>query len=372
MNSLTRFVSMVAALTLGVALVFAGSDASAQDAGTARTPIDDLRDAWAASPHADSSAEAFTHWNDEGEIPGSCAVCHSSTGLKDYVAGPMTVPGTIDHPAPLGSTVDCETCHSPEAQALTSVPFPSGKIVDSLEKSAICAVCHQGRASGATVNNATDGLEEDTVSDDLAFINIHYVASAASIMGTVTKGGYEYEDKTYKGRFSHIPELDNCTDCHNPHSLEVSLDNCTVCHQNIENFSDIRISPTDFDGDGDIKEGISNPIETMHQQLNAAIGKYASEIAGTAVVYSSHSYPYFFIDGDEDGTASKSEAIFPNKYQSWTPRLLKAAYNYQVIAKEKAIYAHNPHYALQLLYDSLESLSERVDIDMFGLARPDS
>jgi len=371
MTSLAKFLFPIATLVLGISLVIPTNIASAQDTTKERTPIDDLRDAWAASPHADSSAEAFTHWNDDGEIPGNCAVCHSSAGLRDYVSGAMSTPGVIDHPVPLGSTVDCETCHNPEAEALASVPFPSGVIVDSFDRSSTCAVCHQGRASGATVDNAINGISEDDVSGDLAFINIHYVAAAASIMGTVTKGGYEYEGKTYVGQFKHIPQLNTCTDCHNPHSLEVSLENCTACHQDIEAFTDIRISPTDFDGDGDPKEGISNPIETMHQLLNAAIGEYASEIAGTAIVYSSHAYPYFFVDSDENGTASESEAIFPNKYQSWTPRLLKAAYNYQVIAKDRAIFTHNPHYALQLLYDSLESLSERIEVDMADLTRPE-
>jgi hypothetical protein len=60
----------------------------------------------------------------------------------------------------------------------------------------------------------------------------------------------------------------------------------------------------------------------------------------------------------------------PNRYQSWTPRLLQAAYNYQVAKKDPGGYVHNPAYLLQLLHDSLESLSERVEIDMGRLRRP--
>ncbi len=59
-----------------------------------------------------------------------------------------------------------------------------------------------------------------------------------------------------------------------------------------------------------------------------------------------------------------------NRYQSWTPRLLKAAYNYQVAAKNPGGYVHNPGYLLQLLHDSLESLSERVEVDIGRLSRP--
>ncbi|MBT8413462.1 MAG: polyheme membrane-associated cytochrome C, partial [Boseongicola sp.] len=133
---------------------------------------------------------------------------------------------------------------------------------------------------------------------------------------------------------------------------------------------DIRISPMDFDGDGVTTNGISVPIAALHARLEDAIELYATEIVEAPVVYSSHAYPYFFADTNADGEATDDEAIYPNRYQNWTPRLLKAAYNYQLVAKDGAIYTHNPHYALQLLYDSLESLSESVEVDMTGLIRP--
>ena len=47
-----------------------------------------------------------------------------------------------------------------------------------------------------------------------------------------------------------------------------------------------------------------------------------------------------------------------------------AAYNYQVVAKDGGAWVHNPAYALQLLHDSVESLSERVDFDAGDLVRP--
>lgn len=50
--------------------------------------------------------------------------------------------------------------------------------------------------------------------------------------------------------------------------------------------------------------------------------------------------------------------------------MLKAAYNYQVVQKDLGGYVHNPAYMLQLLYDSLESLSERVDVELSALRRP--
>lgn len=332
--------------------------------------MSDIIEAWLQSPHADRTSEAFTHWNEDGEIPGSCAVCHSSTGAAAYMAGPVSRVGAIDHPVGLGTTVDCVACHSGAASELASVPFPSGVTVDDFGTSAVCSVCHQGRASTDTVAQATEGMDEDAVVPDLAFINVHYAPSASTQMGGEVRGGFEYPGKTYKGRFTHVPDLNSCTSCHSPHSLEVNLDSCTSCHQGAERFTDIRTSPIDFDGDGNTTEGIADPIASIHALLGAAIQAYANEVTGTPVVYATGAYPYFFIDGDGDGTASDTEAAYPNRYQSWTPRLLKAAYNYQLVAKEPAIFTHNPHYALQLLYDSLESLSDSVEVDLSGLTRP--
>ena len=355
------------ATVLGISVAALSTPASAQD----NVPsLSDIIEAWLASPHADRTSEAFVHWNEDGEIPGRCAVCHSSTGAMDYVKSPMSTPGILDHPIGLGTTVDCAACHNQAAVALSAVPFPSGVTVDTFGASAICTVCHQGRASSETVKAKTEGLDDDAVAGDLGFINVHYKPSASAMMGGVARGGFEYPGKSYKGQFTHVPDLNTCTDCHNPHSLQVDLGSCTTCHKGAESFASIRISPADFDGDGDTNEGIANPITDLHARLGDAIQTYATEVVGVPVVYSSHAYPYFFADTDADGTAGEGEAIYPNRYQSWTPRLLKAAYNYQLVAKETAIYTHNPHYALQLLYDSLENLSERVDVDMTGLTRP--
>ncbi|MCK0097360.1 polyheme membrane-associated cytochrome C [Yoonia sp. F2084L] len=357
-------------ITASLLIALASTQAAAQDTPDDGPSLDAIVDAWLASPHASRSSEAFTHWHEEGEIPGTCAVCHSSTGAVDYLLGEMTQPGVIDHAVPTGTSVDCVVCHTSAASSLAIVPFPSGETVDTFEESAVCTVCHQGRTSTFDVESAVAGLEDDVIAGDLSFINIHYAPSAATLMGTAVRGGYEYDGKVYKGQFTHVPDMNGCVDCHRPHSLEVQLDNCTACHQGVTSFTDIRTTTTDFDGDGDTTVGISVPINALHARLETAIQSYGMDIAGTPIVYNVGSYPYFFIDSDADGIASDDESIYPNRYQSWTPRLLKAAYNYQVVAKDTGIYTHNPHYALQLLYDSLESLSEQVDVDMTGLVRP--
>jgi hypothetical protein len=358
--------SLTLALSLGVV---APKPAAAQDAAPPPS-LSAITEAWLASRHADRTSEAFTHWNEDGEIPGTCAVCHSSIGLNDYLTGPMDTVGAIDHPVPLGAVVDCTACHSAAAANLAEVPFPSGVHVMLDRGTAVCSACHQGRAATGSVDGAIGAGEADVVMADLGFVNSHYAVAGATQQGSAVHGGYEYAGQTYAGPFTHIPALNSCSSCHSPHSLEVELASCTSCHEAATSFTTIRTSQVDYDGDGDMSEGIADPIMTLHARLGEAIALYAAEVIETPIIYASGSYPYFFTDTDADGAVSDGEAAFPNRYQSWTPRLLRAAYNYQFVAQDSGAYTHNPHYALQLLYDSLADLGMAVDVDVSALTRP--
>jgi hypothetical protein len=196
-------------------------------------------------------------------------------------------------------------------------------------------------------------VDADAVTEGLGFQNVHYFAAGATLFGTEAKGAYEYDGQEYNGRFAHAPGYDSCTQCHGAHSLELNTAACSTCHADAEDLHDIRIDGTDFDGDGDTDEGIAGEVETMHEALYAAIQAYAADTIGTPIAYDSHAYPYWFT---EDG----------ERYATWTPRLLQAAYNYQYGAKDPGAFAHNPKYILQVLYDSLAD----VGGDTAGMTRP--
>jgi hypothetical protein len=134
-----------------------------------------------------------------------------------------------------------------------------------------------------------------------------------------------------------------------------------------EDLLAIRSSETDFDGDGDVEEGIAGEIDTLRETLYAAVQAYAEETVGTPIVYDSHAYPYFFIDTNGNGEPDPDEANYGNQYNTWTPRLLKAAYNYQYAAKDPGAYAHNAPYIIQVLYDSLADIGG----DTAGMTRPE-
>jgi hypothetical protein len=325
---------------------------------------------WAASSHADETAEAFTHWDgdDPPEIPVDCARCHSTTGYLEYLGDDGSEPGAVENNQPIGQVIDCLACHNETATVMDTVVFPSGLEITGLGAEARCMQCHQGQASKLSVDQAIEltGLTEevDTISEELGFINIHYFPAAATLYGTAVQGGYEYDGKAYDFKNDHVKGYDTCIGCHDSHTLQLKLDECAVCHEgvsSVENVRQIRMqgSEKDYDGDGDIEEGIASEIDSLRQMLYQALQVYAADVSEVPVVYAA-SYPYYFIDTNANGEPDGDEANFGNLYNAWTPRLLKAAYNYQMATKDPGAYAHGGKYIIQLLYDSIEDLNEVI------------
>lgn len=116
----------------------------------------------------------------------------------------------------------------------------------------------------------------------------------------------------------------------------------------------------DYDGDGNRTEGIYFELEGMRNRLMAAIQAYTSGEGFGAVCYGAAVYPYWFKDTNGDGQCQEDEAAFGNRYVTWTPRLVRAAYNYQVSLKDPGAFAHNAKYILQLLHDATADIAEAV------------
>jgi hypothetical protein len=343
-------------------------------------------DKWQAGPHSKADAAAFTHWDtaDPKEVPTTCAKCHTTTGYQDYLGADGSEAGKVDTAHPTGQVIVCEACHNAAAESLTAVTFPSGVEVTGLGPEARCMVCHQGNASKKSIDDRLELLKatdpdavpaavKDAQGNDqkLGFINVHYRAAAASLYGGVAMGGYQYDGKSYDAKNQHVDMADNCVACHDPHNGEVQLGTCQICHGEEgktftkDDLAKIRevSSANDYNGNGDVKEGISAEVAGLQAMLMTTLENYAKEVAGAEIKYDAETYPYFL------GTDGKA-------YPNWTPRLLKAAYNYQFTIKDPGIFAHNPKYAIELLYDSIDDLNAadglKTKTDLSKAARVDA
>jgi hypothetical protein len=363
---------------------------------------------WQGSGHGDARAMPFIDWDYTAAavVPQNCARCHSSYGFQDFIGADGTPDNRFDHPAAvsgvfppamadapakLGSTVDCNACHNPKAAELDAVVFPSDRpaapaVAMDLGSEARCMQCHQGRESTVSLDEyiafkapATD----DTVVATMSFKNVHYVSAGATLYGGGAKGAYQYGNglgfddagkRFYDGLNPHVAGANTCVQCHDPHSLQVKVEDlCSKCHGRYafdpntgartfvpvtekEDLKNIRMvgSTADYDGDGNVTEGMYYELSDMAAVLLTAIQTYATTVVDppAPIAYDAAAYPYFSKAGG--GT-----------YASWTARLLRAAYNYNYYIKEPGNYAHNPKYIVQVLYDSIADLASVVEVPKF-------
>jgi hypothetical protein len=320
--------------------------------------------------HFAGASEPWRHWDEDGKVSGSCSKCHSGTGL------PFFIQEGVNASQPVSNGLMCTTCHDAmpafTRYEVKTALFPSGAKLDTGNlDSNLCISCHQGRESTMSVNTKIAGLDLDTVSSKVTFSNVHYFAAGATLFGSQAKGAYEYAGKTYEGRLKHVSSFDTCTECHETHTGEVKAQGCAspFCHGNMK-IQFVRKDQRDFDGDGNKTEGIAQEIAGVAEVLYAAIQSYATTVAKAPIVYDGHASPYFFKDTNGDGKVDPGEAVSANRYASWTPRLLCAAYNYQYVQKDPGAFAHNPRYVIQAMYDSISDLGTKVTVNNAKTVRP--
>ena len=356
---------------------------------TAEERNESAREAWLVSPHADSTSWSSRHWssgtgNDEcaachadalpvheafvaaeasfeelpcrschraGDVPAECARCHATGGYLAHLGLEVAIPDGVDGMDSVGVTVECAACHNDSVGVENTSVMPSGARISGLRLEVSCIDCHQGRHSTVSVDRALAGQQDDAVNPDLTFIDIHNQAAGPSQHGTVARGGYEYGGRTYAGRYDHVAEFATCVDCHDAHSTAIRAQSCTACHAGAntpEGRRGIRVTGTDFDGDGSVREGLAEEILTLRERLLFVIQVYAARTKGTERIFYENRRPYFF---DEHG----------QPYATWTPRLVRAAYNYRYTAASGG-FAHNGRYHIQLLYDSMADLGADTSV----------
>lgn len=366
----------------------AATEATTENAPVAPVPDTPYLAEWQSSGHADVASEPFRHWDaeDPAEVPVACAKCHTSAGYQDFLGVDGSEAGKVDAAVPAANAqgVQCVACHNVGTISKTTVMFPSGVTITAGDD-VRCMECHQGRESKVSVDAQIEKfavtdmdaivapIKDDQGNDvRFGFRNVHYYAAAATLYGGMVKGGYQYDGLVYDSKNDHVEGYDSCTGCHDPHTLKVKVEQCAFCHEGVatvDDLKDVRMvsSAKDYDGDGNVTEGMYYEIEGLQTALYAEIQKYAANTAGTGIVYDSAAYPYWFADADGDGAADQADGRAVG-YSTWTARLLKAAYNYQVSLKDPGAFAHGNKYIVQLLFDSIADLGG----DTSKMARDDA
>ncbi|NOG48671.1 MAG: hypothetical protein HND48_03870 [Chloroflexi bacterium] len=164
--------------------------------------------------HFNPTREAWRHWDADGEVPGSCARCHSASGLPTFIANGVNI--AVEPTQGL----ECSTCHDSLSDftvyEVEAVSFPNGAQLGfgEADENNLCLACHQGRESTVSVNRAIGSLGDDEVGERLGFRNIHYFAAGATLFGNEAQGIYQYEGKEYNGRYLHAEDAPNtCSSC---------------------------------------------------------------------------------------------------------------------------------------------------------------
>ncbi|MFC1879068.1 hypothetical protein ACFLZW_04070 [Chloroflexota bacterium] len=343
--------------------------------------------------HFNGAAGAWRIYDAVGQVDGECARCHSAAGLPTY----LTV-GDNYYPERPSNGLACSTCHSDLRRykrfVVEAVTFPDGDKYSLDADSNLCISCHQGRAAAADLEKLLQGLSPDEAVVGLSIPDVHGYQAGLTILGSQGGGAYLYAGKRYASRNLHVEEFDDCVDCHGGHALAIDEEQCGTCHghrasdertkpqhhpspmgcrdcHGMVNVEEIRghkdyLPLIDFDGDGDRQEGLSQEVRTLETALYGAIQAYANEQVGTPLIFDAYNSPNFFVDINANGQLDSGEASQDNRYTTWTPRLMQAAYNYLYAIKDPGAYAHNGKYILQVLYDSLADLGGETS----GLARP--
>jgi hypothetical protein len=209
----------------------------------------------------------------------------------------------------------------------------------------------------------------------LSFSNSHYLGAAATFFGAEAAGWYQYPRNAaatipgayavYTGRNQHGVTAGKCTSCHNTHAgkIEVSASTCGRCHFKADGRAVTTLAELEeerqFGFEGDI-DGLGTPslkaaLDNNAAKLFAGIQAYAANVLVPAanLCYTTAVYPYFFADTNGNGVCDGAEAVNANAFSKFTPRLLRAAYNYNFYMREPGAWAHNPRYVAEILYDAI-------------------
>ena len=108
---------------------------------------------------------------------------------------------------------------------------------------------------------------------------------------------------------------------------------------------------------GAVPEGLTSATWATHLQDDLMPFWTMAEAKGTPIVFASGN---FYVDADKDGKADRYDKNATIRYNAFTPKLMKAGFNYRYVHNDPGAFVHNPKYVMQFLIDSIEDLGGDV------------
>ncbi|UFS71351.1 hypothetical protein LPW11_03950 [Geomonas sp. RF6] len=370
--------------------------------------------AFALSGHGKTDAEAFNHYDFKSRTDG-CNRCHTSTGFKKYVTDFATPTPAFGVGDTTRGVLGCDTCHesynyksSLRQLAAVSAPYKgvAAARFPDVGESNLCLPCHAGLESGATINALADGAFGNA-----GFENSHYLAAAGLMYMKIgftnfTSASAPFGSSTYGQSLS--PDSDStpggmlkattsahrnlgtplingdrhnlsffvpgvldkngpCVTCHlngsgvakreaSGHSMKIDANAyrqvCINCHTS-ENTVPLAADGSDF-----ARIFLEPQAEAYEEALrlmeHLLLTKY--EISFNKAVY-----PYFY-DEKILPVNGKKQAV-----RDWTrggtvngKKMMGACFNFNLLKREPAAYAHARSYSRRLIYDSIDFLDDGI------------
>ncbi len=346
------------------------------------------------------------HFTAAGHASTTCGRCHAGAGFKDYIGadgsadnhlnGYVAATTGTDTAQALDATpaegFNCTMCHNPVTflggGSLNTIKFPQaagdGITVTVDTTQAICGQCHTGvrdTRNIATVGKQLVGVvdvDAQLITANNKSVRPHYLSAAATFLGGDAALAAQYAGKVYTARNEH-GGLVACTTCHDAHTGQIVPDKdiaakCGVCHFNeagaaVSSFLDLEETrqfgfENDIDGDG-VQESLKAEIVGLQEKLLAALQMYGTNVGGANMCMRLDTsglanQPYVLVDAlVACGTTPNNVA-----YNKFTARSLRASFNYMWVNNDPGQWAHNPRYAIEILFDSIADLNAGIAADV--------
>jgi len=275
-----------------------------------------------------------------------CGTCHDNSPAHDphvsggnYVAGsfPLRVPSGADDYAMVEKS--------------SAVGTSDGSNVGKYKAGNACMWCHKSRkdVTNYILTTATNVSITSTSWGP-------HLGPQADVYAGAGKGAYEYIPKAYANS-SHTAFATGCVQCHMPpvvengnignHSFYPQLSTCQNCHMN----------STSFDVSGG-QSLVKNMLQSLRTRLDSLklLTRDGVNTLGTALNDQDYASDNA-LPASATGAAGRPPVTGPTA---------GALYNYFVMARGSGFGVHNPTYAKQVLYDSIES----VGGSLTGFVRP--